>query len=144
VRHPHHRILGIGQRQPASDLLRRPSHRQLLLYHRPQPRLQHQLGRFRPLGAPEGGGIGGLGPVAGTAAVSDQLPRHRRRGSPQPRGDLPAGLPGGHATADLLAFGHAQTLLRAMGRVPLYASGLQDERADRGSALAQPASDQPQ
>jgi hypothetical protein len=30
-----------------------------------------------PLGPPEGGGVGGLGPIAVAAAVSGQLPRDR-------------------------------------------------------------------
>jgi hypothetical protein len=50
-----------------------------------------------------------LGPVAMAAAVADQLPRHRPGGPPQPTSDPPAGLAIGHAPADLLAFGHAQT-----------------------------------
>ena len=54
VRHPHHRILRVGQRQPPGDLLRRPPQRQLGLHHRPQPRLGHQLGRLGagPAGRP--------------------------------------------------------------------------------------------
>jgi hypothetical protein len=38
-----------------------------------------------------------------------QLPRHRRRRSPQPGRDLPVRLAGGYAAADLFAFGHGQT-----------------------------------
>ena len=43
VRHPHHRILRVGQRQPPGDLLRRPPHRQLGLDHRAKPWRHHRL-----------------------------------------------------------------------------------------------------
>jgi hypothetical protein len=64
VRHPQHQILRGGQRQPAGDLLGRPPQGQLGLDHRPQPRLDCQLGRLGPLGPPKRGGVGRLGPVA--------------------------------------------------------------------------------
>jgi hypothetical protein len=79
---PLHLILGIGQRQPPRGLLGRPPHRQLGLHYRPQPRLQHQLGRLRTLGPAEGRGVGDLSPITTTAAVSGQFPRHPRRARP--------------------------------------------------------------
>jgi hypothetical protein len=51
---------------------------------------------------------------------------------------------GGYATADLFAFGHAQTPLRATRWVVLHAAGLEHEGAHRRAPFAQPASDQAQ
>jgi hypothetical protein len=49
------------------------------------------------------------------------VPATRRRCSCQPGRDPSARLADGHATAVLLAFGHAQTPLRALGWTPLQA-----------------------
>jgi hypothetical protein len=65
-------------------------------------------------------------------------------GSSQPGRDLPARLAGGHATADLLTLGHAETAGIAMRWLPLYAAGLEHEGPHRWPALAQPAGDQAQ
>jgi hypothetical protein len=93
------------------------------------------LAGFGALGPTEGRGVSGLGPVAVAAAVTGQLPRHRRRGSSQPGRDLPAGLAGGDAAADLFAFGPAQTSLPAAGWVLLSAAGLEHKGAHRRSPL---------
>jgi hypothetical protein len=144
VRHPHHRIQRIGQRQPAGDLLGRPPQGQLGLHRCPQPRLGHQLGRLGPPGTTEGRSVSGLGPVAVAATVAGQLPRHRRWGSAQPGRDLSTRLPDGHTTADLFAFGHAQAPRPTTGRLLLHSAGLEHEGAHRRSPFAQPAGDQPQ
>jgi hypothetical protein len=138
VRHPHHQVLPVGQRQPAGNLLRRPPQRQLGLHRRPQPRLGHQLGRLGPLRPPERSGVSNLSPVAVSAAVTGQLPRHRRWCSPQPGRDLPARLADGHAAADLLPFGHAERPLRPARGTVLHPAGLEYERSHRWHPLAEP------
>jgi hypothetical protein len=64
--------------------------------------------------------------------------------APNRAADLPARLPGGHAAADLFAFGHAQTPPALTRWMLLHAAGLQDKRSHRRPALAEPAGDQAQ
>jgi hypothetical protein len=56
-------------------------------------------------------------------------------GSSQPGCDLPAGLTGGHAAADLFAFGHAERPLRLVLGMVLYAAGLQHNARTDGPRL---------
>jgi hypothetical protein len=49
---------------------------------------------------------------------------------------------GGHAAADLFAFGHVQTPHAPTPWMLLHAAGLQDKRSYRRPALAEPAGDQ--
>jgi hypothetical protein len=58
--------------------------------------------------------------------------------------DLSARLSGGHAAADLFAFGHGQTPLGATRWVLLHPAGLEHEGSHRRPAFAEPAGDQPQ
>jgi hypothetical protein len=56
------------------------------------------------------------GPIPAAAARSIDLPRHRRRRSPQPSGDGPQRPSRGQAARDLLPLGQAQPQLRSSSR----------------------------
>ena len=59
-------------------------------------------------GPSPGGPIGREGSVAGAAAVTGDLPRHRRGRPAQPGGDRPQRQPGGQAAGDLLPLVQAE------------------------------------
>jgi hypothetical protein len=90
------------------------------------------------------GRVGDLGSVPPPAAVAGDFWCPCRGRSSQPTGDPPAGVTGRDTAADLFTLVRRERAGRAPSRRLLAPAALHHQRPHRGSALAHPASDQPQ
>jgi hypothetical protein len=83
--------------------------------------------------------------VAGPQLVQDLLEdRAVATGAAGGLGEHLVAAAGGHATADFLAFSHAETPHVAMRWLPSHPAGREHEGLHRRSPFAQPSGDQPQ
>ena len=89
VGHLHLRVVGIGQPQPALDLLGRPSSPKPLGHDASQHRVRRQLARLRPGRPCPRLLIGSRGPVPTTTTVAGDLTADRRSRPTQPGRDRP-------------------------------------------------------
>jgi hypothetical protein len=133
---PHRLIVGVGEPQPAGDLLGRVVLSQAPFDQPSELGAELELRRARPALPAPGLAVRRVGAVAGPTAAAVDLPNDGRVGATEGPGDRARRVATGDPARDLLALFEAQRALVAPASPRTYASECAQLEADR--VLAEP------